>query len=534
MEQTDFHQQTTLPHFRKATSTPFVMPKMIGPYKVDTLLHKGSWSLLFLANHPETSLPIALKILSPSLITHKDLKKQFLEEAKIISLADHPNIVKLYGQGEWEQGLYIAMEFIQGISLRQFILGRSLSLKRILDIILQVSYALLHLHTHGVIHRDLKPENILITESGQVKVIDFGISQLTDETKIQIKRGGIIGTPSYMSPEQKRDPLNASYATDIYALGVILYELVIGKLSFGNIEIELLPKHLRPIVAKALKEQVHDRYEDIVDFITDISRYLKSERLASDRPESDDLKEIWESLSKAHRDLLPKELPRFNEIELGFAKPEGAYLFGVYYDFFRMPDASFVLVLAESPSSSPHAVVNTSTLRGIIRGRLYDYLYSQSIKPFVSADFAYELNQIYAEEPHEEPEGFFLLHLNPLLNEFSFVSSGFESIWHLPNRGGGVRLLQNNSPKLGQTRGAEFNSTKDSWHPGDQLVIHSFVTKNLSKQERDALNTLTTTLFKQHRTLSQPRLAEELLSGLLTQSTERHPNKVVFTLSRIS
>src|SRR5690606_36400224 len=110
--------------------------------------------------------------------------KQFLKEAEIIALSNHPNIVKLYGQGEWEKGLYIAMEFIQGVSLTQFILQNSLSIKRSLEILLQVAYALLHLHSHGVIHRDLKPENILITENGGVKVIDFGIAQLEQEAPL--------------------------------------------------------------------------------------------------------------------------------------------------------------------------------------------------------------------------------------------------------------------------------------------------------------------------------------------------------------
>ena len=106
------------------------------------------------------------------------------------------------------------MEFIQGVSLKQFILQNSLSNKRSLEILLQVAYALLHLHTHGVIHRDLKPENILITEDGGVKVIDFGIAQLDqeDSSLTKITRGGLIGTPSYMSPEQKKAPSKASYS----------------------------------------------------------------------------------------------------------------------------------------------------------------------------------------------------------------------------------------------------------------------------------------------------------------------------------
>ena len=104
--------------------------------------------------------------------------KRFLAEAKIIAIADHPNIVRLHQSGRWEEGLYIAMEYVQGISLRQYLQKVPLSIKRALEIILEIAYALCHLHTHHVIHRDLKPENILITQEGKVKVIDFGIAQL--------------------------------------------------------------------------------------------------------------------------------------------------------------------------------------------------------------------------------------------------------------------------------------------------------------------------------------------------------------------
>ena len=201
----------------------------------------------------------------------------------MIALSNHPNIVKLYGQGEWEKGLYIAMELIRGVSLRQFIMQHSLSMRRALEIILQVAYALMHLHSHGVIHRDLKPENILITEEGEIKVIDFGIAALHSKVQAETEKkvadlSRFLGTPNYMSPEQKQDPSSVTFAADIYSLGIILYELITGKLSYGTINLTSLPKGLKRIATKALAISVKERYQNISDFIHDISAISQFQR----------------------------------------------------------------------------------------------------------------------------------------------------------------------------------------------------------------------------------------------------------------
>lgn len=159
----DISKQNTSPSSKKLPTKP--IPKKIGPYMVEALLEKGGMSVLYLATHPETKEPITLKVLFPDFVSNPEMKERFLREANIIAMANHANIVKLYGQGEWEGGLYIAMEYIQGISLRQYMLRHMISLKHALEIVMEISHALIHLHAHGVIHRDLKPENILITEN---------------------------------------------------------------------------------------------------------------------------------------------------------------------------------------------------------------------------------------------------------------------------------------------------------------------------------------------------------------------------------
>ncbi len=535
MEDLDFYKQTTMPHIPIVSEKAHEMPKKIGPYKIDSTLHRSSMSHIYLASHPKQTHPVVIKILSPSLITHQEMIAQFLEEAKIISLADHKNIVKLYDQGKWDQGLYIAMEFVQGISLRQFLSGRSLSIKRILDILLQVSYALLHLHTHGVIHRDLKPENILITENGQVKVIDFGIAQLQDSPKFTPPTSlkGLIGTPSYMSPEQKKDPKNINFSSDIYSLGVIAYELIIGRPSFGQIHLSLIPKNLQPIIRKALEIDPTKRTQDIVDFISEISLYLKTNSLEKDQTEEDELKESLEILGKEHKKLLPLSLPAWKEVEIGLAKTQGLYLFGTYYDFFRFPDGSMAVLIAESSKGAVSSMTSLATFRAIFRTKIMDYTRpGPGEKRFVTSVFAKELNTIFFHEPHDVDEAICLIHFSPILNEFSFISSGLETLWHLSSRGGAPRKLTNNCPVLGSQENAEFFSTIDNWNPGDLIVCHSCFSQETMQTKGDLIDQKTLELMEKFRTSSPKPFAESLLHTLKSFHDE-NKSKIVLAISRI-
>lgn len=272
MSHDEFFKQLTLLDVKPSKEEK--LPEKIGPYVIEALIAKSHFSIIYLGYQPLTRQVVALKVLSPQHIQKKAMLSSFLNEGSIIQMASHPNIVKLYDQGEWEGGLYLAMEFIRGISLRQFIQQHSLSIKRSLDIVLQVCYALCHLHAHGIIHGDLKPENILITEDGEVKVLDFGIAKLQS---LKLSGVSLAGTPSYMSPEHKQSVDDLTFSSDIYSLGIITYELLTGKLSYGVIDIEKIPFNLRPIVEKCLKKSLDERYNDVVDLIFDLSKLFKQE-----------------------------------------------------------------------------------------------------------------------------------------------------------------------------------------------------------------------------------------------------------------
>ena len=287
----ELSKQPTIPITWAFAHEEHPLPASIGPFQIESLLAQGGMSLLYLAKDAMQKI-CCVKVLSPHCMTHKALVDRFLKESEISGLTDHPNIIKIIDRGEWENGLYIAMEFIQGISLRQFILDKSLSNEKAVKIILDVASALLHLHSHGVIHRDLKPDNILITDEGRIKLIDFGIAYLVDEAlQEEYKIGGFMGTPSYMSPEQLTAPESATFSDDIYSLGVIAYELCTGKLSHGKVRLERLSPDLLPIVSRATAPR-SERYADIVDMMHDLMAWQNrsdhedqiSETISFERP----------------------------------------------------------------------------------------------------------------------------------------------------------------------------------------------------------------------------------------------------------
>ncbi len=493
------------------------LPAIIGPYKIECLITKGGMSHLYLGLDPETKKMVAIKVLPPSLALHSEAFERFLKETKVIALTNHPNIVKLYGQGEWEQGLYIAMELIQGISLRQFIIQHSLSIRRALEIILQVAYALLHLHSHGVIHRDIKPENILITEEGEIKVIDFGIAQLLAEKGKKTDSSRFIGTPNYMSPEQKADPTSVTFASDIYSLGVILYELVMGKLSYGVISLTELPKGLKKIATKALAVSAAERYQNISEFIHDVSQYLNSKELEKERPGSDESKELMEDLLKANLDLSPLVLPTWPQMDLGLAKGRGLQQLGLYYDLFRLPNNTFLIIIASCTSARPESAVAIGVLRGMIKQALSDSTPTAKTL-FEPVAFIEKLNRLICADIMEEKFAMSLLLLDPLKDSATYVSCGFEDLLHIPEGQNRPRKLSSQNDFLGVSATTEFSETSDNWNAGDTLILHSLAMGKEIPNKQDQLGQVLNEAIAENLLLSATRQAEAILKKVSTSA----------------
>ena len=174
--------------------------------------------------------PVALKFLRTDAVEDAEAKERFLREAQAAAALDHPNICTVYEIDEAEGQTFLAMACLEGQTLKDKIAERPLKLEEALDIAIQTAQGLKAAHQKEIVHRDIKPANLMLTEEGQVKIMDFGLAQLADRSKLT-KTTTMLGTPAYMSPEQSKR-LPTDRRTDVWSLGVVIYEMVTGRLPF--------------------------------------------------------------------------------------------------------------------------------------------------------------------------------------------------------------------------------------------------------------------------------------------------------------
>lgn len=205
-----------------------------GRYQIISEIGKGSMGVVYKAHDPQIDRMIALKVLRHDRVADTSLTQRFLAEARAIGRLAHPNIVTVFDVGQDQGTIYIAMEFLEGNHLAHLIQEGPLDAREAVQIGIQVAEAIHYAHQQGIVHRDIKPANIIITSQGQIKVTDFGIARIEGASGYQQTQiGDILGTPFYMSPEQVAgQPVDGR--SDIYSLGVVLYELATGRRPFGG------------------------------------------------------------------------------------------------------------------------------------------------------------------------------------------------------------------------------------------------------------------------------------------------------------
>jgi eukaryotic-like serine/threonine-protein kinase len=205
-----------------------------GRYHIEKEVGRGSMGVVYRAHDPSIDRTVALKVLRKDRVTSETFVRRFLKEAKAIGRLSHPNSVTVFDIGEDQGTVYIAMEFLEGESLQDVIDSRELGIKEVVDLGIQVAETLDYAHCKGVVHRDIKPSNIILSPSGQIKITDFGIAHIDDPAAtMQTMAGEVMGTPAYMSPQQVMgQPTDGR--TDLFSLGVILYELCTGGRPFGG------------------------------------------------------------------------------------------------------------------------------------------------------------------------------------------------------------------------------------------------------------------------------------------------------------
>jgi predicted Ser/Thr protein kinase len=273
-------------------------------YEVEERLGQGGMGVVYRARDTRLNRPVALKLLPPEFTEDADRRQRFLREARAACAVNHPAIAQVYDVDEADGGVFFAMELVEGKTVRALMQGRELDLLGGLEVATQVASGLAKAHEAGIVHRDIKPENIMVTPDGHAKLLDFGLAKLLEpesgakaasgdelshmETVARTQAGMVMGTLRYMSPEQARGQ-SVDHRSDVFSLGVVLYEMVTGQLPFsGNNPLDTLhsiafeetrpvtairanlPPSLQRVVSRCLRKRPQDRYGEAKELVSDL------------------------------------------------------------------------------------------------------------------------------------------------------------------------------------------------------------------------------------------------------------------------
>jgi tRNA A-37 threonylcarbamoyl transferase component Bud32 len=270
--------------------TPPSVAELAGKFpqlEIIEFIGRGGMGAVYKARQKELDRVVALKVLPPDIGQEATFAERFAREAKALAKLNHPGIVTIYDFGRADGLYFFLMEYVDGVSLRQLLSNSRISPREALAIVPQICDALQFAHDQGFVHRDIKPENILLDRRGRVKVADFGLAKLVGagaepnppagaasaSTELT-EAGKIMGTPNYMSPEQRKTPGEVDHRADIYALGVVFYQMLTGELPGKPIEPPsrkiLLDVRLDEVVLRALEKEPERRYQQVSALKTEV------------------------------------------------------------------------------------------------------------------------------------------------------------------------------------------------------------------------------------------------------------------------
>ncbi len=346
--------------FAARESQASLIDKEIGHYKIQKLLGKGGMGEVYLAEDTRLNRKVALKFLSILVREDENVIRRFNQEAFSASALNHPNILTIYEFDTVGNHCFLATEYIEGKTLREAILHEKFSLLEALNIAEQIVSALSAAHKENIIHRDIKPENIMLRKDGFVKILDFGLAKLTEkqgsvdkfdsQTK-QItltKTGAIMGTTAYMSPEQVRGKANIDSRTDIWSLGVVLFEMLTRKVPFAgetsgdtiasilknelpNLSDHIIecPAELNRIIEKTLAKNAEDRYQQTQDLLADIKSLKAKLEFEAELERSNPANELRKSFAETKLPVSSHQTQPnvYKTVEIKTVKPNYAFIF---------------------------------------------------------------------------------------------------------------------------------------------------------------------------------------------------------------
>jgi tRNA A-37 threonylcarbamoyl transferase component Bud32 len=262
--------------------------QIVGPYRVVGQLGQGGMATVYKAYHAKLDRYVAIKVIQQAFQGDATFIARFEREAQIVAKLEHRHIVPVYDYNEHEGRPYLVMKFIEGRTLKNLLSAGRLSLEQTLNVMTPIADALTYAHQHGVLHRDMKPSNIIMDQEGVLYLTDFGLAKIAQDAESTMSQDMMLGTPQYISPEQAKGEKVLDARTDIYSLGVVLYEMVVGRVPFNadtpyaivhdHIYTKLpapstinpdIPKPVENVLLKALAKNPDERYTSAVDLIED-------------------------------------------------------------------------------------------------------------------------------------------------------------------------------------------------------------------------------------------------------------------------
>ena len=266
---------------------PFTIGETIGPYQLIEQLGQGGMATVFKAYHPALDRYVAIKALHPAFTLEPNFLARFQREAQVVAKLEHPNIVPVYDYSEHEGRPFLVLKFIEGRTLKARLIDGRLDIQEINIIVESVGAALEYAHTQGVLHRDVKPSNVLLAVDERIYLADFGLARIAQAGESTISSDVMLGTPQYISPEQAMGQRELDGGTDIYSFGVLLYELIVGRVPYSadtpysiihdHIYAPLplprtinedVPEPIERLLLKALAKDRKDRFESVADMLT--------------------------------------------------------------------------------------------------------------------------------------------------------------------------------------------------------------------------------------------------------------------------